>query len=72
VTERSGVEANVSPDQLSEILDGQVGAEYSLIVPGSLVFDADGSAEFLAIPKEGHSLALCHGTPFRVKYTPAP
>lgn len=55
------------------VLDGRVGAEYSVIVPGTLLFGSDGVLEFLAAQKEDHSIgARHHGSLYRVKYIPTP
>jgi len=53
-------------------LDGKAGAEYSVVLPGSLRFGSDGALEFLAVRKEGHSMVENHGSLYRVRYTPAP
>ena len=52
------------------VIDGRESGEYSLIVPGTFKFGADGALEFLAVRKDpdsknGNSL-------YRVKYTPNP
>lgn len=52
-------------------LDGKGGDEYTVIIPNTMVFDADGTLEFLAIRKENHSLVEGRGSLYRVKYTPA-
>lgn len=53
------------------VLDGQAGTEYSVILPGTLLFGSDGVLEFLAVQKEDHSFgAGHHGSLYRVKYTP--
>jgi WD40 repeat protein len=51
-------------------LDGKAGDEYTVIIPNTMVFDSDGTLEFLAIRKEGHSLVECRGSLYRVKYAP--
>jgi Tol biopolymer transport system component len=56
----------------SVVLDGQAGNEYSIILPGSLLFDPDGTVRFFAIQKEGHSLGNKRSLLYRVKYIPAP
>jgi WD40 repeat protein len=57
----------------SVILDGHAGSEYSIILPHTLVFDPNGTLEFLAVQQEGHSRGIIgdpHGSLFRVKYIP--
>jgi hypothetical protein len=61
--------------QWSVILDGQAGPEYSIILPHTLVFDPNGTLEFLAVREEGHAKGILgdpHGSLFRVKYIPTP
>jgi WD40 repeat protein len=53
-------------------LDGKAGAEYSVVLPGSLRFGSDGALEFLAVKKEGHSMIENRGSLYRVRYTPEP
>jgi len=54
------------------VVDGQAGTEYSVILPGTLLFGSDGVLEFLAVQKEDHSFGVGHhGSLYRVKYTPA-
>jgi len=56
----------------SMVLDGQAGAEYSVILPKTVFFDSDGALEFLAAQKENHSIVENHGSLYRVKYIPTP
>jgi Tol biopolymer transport system component len=57
----------------SIFFDGQAGAEYSMILPHTLVFDSNGTLEFLAVQKEGSSIGIeHHGSIYRIKYTPMP
>jgi Tol biopolymer transport system component len=56
----------------SVFLDGKAGAEYSVVVPGTLRFGPDGALEFLAVQNEGHSMGQHHGSLYRVRYTPTP
>lgn len=54
----------------SVILDGHEGGDYSLVLPGTLCFDTDGTLEYLAVHKENHSLGEQRGSLYRVKYIP--
>lgn len=56
----------------SVVLDGTPGAEYSEILPRTLVFSPDGALEFLTVKREVHSLFGDHGSLYRVKYIPTP
>ena len=57
----------------SVYLDGNAGAEYTVIVPGTLHFGPDGALEFLAAREESHSGLRTekHGSLYRVRYAPA-
>jgi WD40 repeat protein len=60
-----------NPGKWAVVFDGQTGAEYSVILPGTLFFGSDGALEFLAVQGEDHSMVGDHhGSLYRVKYTP--
>lgn len=52
------------------ILDGQAGAQYNFILPGSLHFGPDGVLEFLAVQRDGNYLKTAVASLYRVRYTP--
>jgi roadblock/LC7 domain-containing protein len=64
----------------SMIMDGQPGAEYTVILSKNLHFNPDGVLEFLAVrrgpraPEEKKSdfVGTIHGSLYRVKYIPTP
>jgi len=62
-----------SANNWSIVLDGQPGPKYTFILDGSLVFNPDGTLEFLALKSISQSVGIFLTSPlYRVKYIPTP